>query len=403
MLIQNLRFLIVEDHGFQRWELGRLLEDLGAKHVFTAQDGRNALTVMQELNTPIDIIITDLDMPEMDGMEFIRHVGELGGSTSVILVSALDASLIASVGTMVKMYHVNLLGTLEKPLTTQKLAAMIALYQPPANRPERVKPPSHVIPLREISHGLQHGEFVAYFQPKVVLSSQHIVGAEALARWRHPEKGLLTPSAFIPVMEESPLIDDLTWQMLAQSAQACARWRRAGFDISVAVNLSSASLGTTGFAERVTDLVHKHQLEPRHMVLELTESAAATDAGHALENLSRLRMKGFGLSIDDYGTGYSSMQQLTRIAFTELKIDQSFIRNVPANDADRAVLESSLDMARRLKLSSIAEGIETEEEWQMMQDLGCEHGQGYYIAMPMNAEAFLQWARKWYETRGVRP
>src|SRR6266581_4014149 len=123
MQARSLRFLVVEDHGFQRWELGKLLEDLGAVHVFTAADGREALAVIQDLGDPVDIIITDLDMPGMDGMEFIRHVGELGGSASVILISALDASLIASVGTMVKMYGVNLLGMLEKPLTTRKLAA----------------------------------------------------------------------------------------------------------------------------------------------------------------------------------------------------------------------------------------------------------------------------------------
>ncbi len=402
MDMQNFRFLIVEDHGFQRWELGKLMEDLGAKHVFTAADGRDALKVMQDLSEPIDIIMTDLDMPEMDGMEFIRHVGELGGAPSVILVSALDASLIASVGTMVKMYNVNLLGMLEKPLTTQKLAATIATYQLPANRPERLKPVGAVIPIKEIAAGLRNGEFIAYFQPKVVLATRQIVGAEALARWTHPDKGLLAPSAFIASMEQSPLIDDLTWTMLAQSAEACGKWHAAGFDITVAVNLSASSLGNTGFAERVTEMVQRHHLDPQHMILEITESAAATDVGRALENLSRLRMKGFGLSIDDYGTGYSSMQQLTRIAFSELKIDQSFIRNVPAEGADRAVLESSLDMARRLKLSSIAEGIETHEEWRMMDDMGCEHGQGYYIAMPMRAEAFLHWARNWQDNRPVR-
>ncbi|MBI3714772.1 MAG: EAL domain-containing response regulator [Betaproteobacteria bacterium] len=402
MQIQNLRFLIVEDHGFQRWELGKLLEDLGAQHVFTAEDGRGALTVIQDLSEPVDIIITDLDMPGMDGMEFIRHVGELGGSSSVILVSALEASLIASVGTMVKMYKVNLLGMLEKPLTAKKLAEVIALYQPPDDKPERVKPVGPVIPLREIGEGLRNHEFVAYFQPKVTLATQKIIGAEALARWRHPDKGLLSPVAFIASMEQSPMIDDLTWLMLAQSAEACGKWREAGFDITVSVNLSASSLGNAEFADRVTDMVQKHRLEPRHMILEITESAAATDVGRALENLSRLRMKGFGLSIDDYGTGYSSMQQLTRIAFTELKIDQSFVRDAPATGANRAVLESSLDMSQRLKLSSIAEGIETREEWRMMLDLGCEHGQGYYIAVPMQADAFLNWARKWQEGGGAK-
>jgi len=395
MQLQKLRFLIVEDHGFQRWELGKLLEDLGARHVFTAEDGRTALTVIHELSEPIDIIITDLDMPGMDGMEFVRHLGELGGRASVILVSALNAPLLASVGTMAKMYQVNLLGCLEKPLTLQKLAAMIELYQPSQVQPDRLRPPAPAISLREIAEGLRKGEFLTYFQPKVALADMRIVGAEVLARWRHPEKGLLAPVAFMTAVEESPLIDDLTWIMLAQSAEACGKWRAAGLDFTVAVNLSAASLGSAGFAEKVVQVVQQHRLEPRYVILEITESAVATDVGRALENLSRLRMKGFGLAIDDFGTGFSSMQQLTRIAFTELKIDQSFVRGAPSTGARRAVLESSVDMAHRLNLVCVAEGIETRDEWRLMLELGCDFGQGYFIAVPMHADAVAPWAHKW--------
>jgi EAL domain-containing protein (putative c-di-GMP-specific phosphodiesterase class I) len=130
-------------------------------------------------------------------------------------------------------------------------------------------------------------------------------------------------------------------------------------------------------------------------VLEVTESAATTNVGRALENLSRLRMKGFGLSIDDYGTGYSSMQQLTRVPFTELKIDQSFVRNIPTVGAARVVLESSLEMARKLNLTSVAEGVETRGDWDLLRELGCDYAQGYFVAMPMDAAAFMAWAQKW--------
>jgi EAL domain-containing protein (putative c-di-GMP-specific phosphodiesterase class I) len=148
-------------------------------------------------------------------------------------------------------------------------------------------------------------------------------------------------------------------------------------------------------ADRVTELVRSQNLEPRHMVLEVTESAATTDVGKALENLARLRMKGFGLSIDDYGTGYSSMQQLTRIAFTEIKIDQSFVTNAAKQESAKVILKSSLDMAKNLKITAVAEGIETQEDWNLLRQLGCDLGQGYLIARPMESVAYLDWVRGW--------
>jgi EAL domain-containing protein (putative c-di-GMP-specific phosphodiesterase class I) len=159
------------------------------------------------------------------------------------------------------------------------------------------------------------------------------------------------------------------------------------------VNLSLASLHDTSVAERLTEIVAAEGIAPRDVVLEVTESAAATHLGRVLENLSRLRMKGFGLSIDDYGTGYSSMQQLTRIPFTELKIDQSFVRNA-SQPSSRAMIESSLEMAQKLDIVAVAEGIETREEWDLLREMGCQLGQGYFIARPMPGDEFLRWLKE---------
>ncbi len=163
----------------------------------------------------------------------------------------------------------------------------------------------------------------------------------------------------------------------------------------MSVNLSVKSLGDIKVADRVTELVRSQDLEPLHMVLEVTESAATTDVPKALENLARLRMKGFGLSIDDYGTGYSSMQQLTRIAFTELKVDQSFVANAAKENSARVILESSLEMAKKLNITSVAEGVETQGDWNLLRELGCNLAQGYLISRPMEAGAFPSWVRDW--------
>ena len=389
--ISELRFLVVEDHGFQRWVLGNILEGMGAKYVFSAGDGSDALQVLAQLDTPIDIIVSDLDMPEMDGMEFIRHIGDLGYPVSLILVSSLDRALIASVEAMARAYGVNLLGAIEKPPTATKLGNLVNLHHAPAGTKPAAK--AHAFSAAEIAEGLRQDQFEPFFQPKVDMRTRRIVGAEALARWRHPEKGTVQPEAFIAPMEEHGLIDDLTESILMRAALNCRLWQYAGLDLSVSVNLSIKCLEDLGLGDRMTRLVVGQGLEPRHVTFEVTESAAMSDVGKTLEILSRLRMKGFGLSIDDYGTGYSSMQRLSRVPFTELKIEGMFVKDAPAQAASRAMLESSLEMAQKLHILAVAEGVENKVEWDLLRQLECPVAQGYFIARPMNAAEFLNWAR----------
>lgn len=390
MRIGELRFLAVEDHAYQRSVLMRMLASLGATQICGAADGSAALKILKTSAAPIDIIISDLDMPGMDGMEFIRHLGEARVAASIILASALESVLLASVETMSKAYGVRILGVIEKPITRAKLDALIGLHRPIQPLPPKTPGPSFT--LEEITQGLARDEFEPFFQPKIDLATGRVAGAEALARWRHPQLGVVAPSAFIGLLEAGDRIDALTWCMLEKSAAVCRQWRaKSGLELAMSVNLSIKSLADVYLADRVTALVRAQELHPRHMVLEITESAATTDVGKVLENLSRLRMKGFGLSIDDYGTGYSSMQQLMRIAFTELKIDRSFVANAARQPSASVILESSLDMAKKLNITSVAEGVESQQDWDLLVQLGCKLAQGYFVAKPMQAQALLAW------------
>lgn len=399
MSIASLNFLIAEDHDFQRRALMKVLAGMGAKEVHEAADGYAALKIIHDPMRSVDIIISDLDMPGMDGMEFIRHLGEAGRRMSIILASAVERKLLASVATMTEAYGIELLGVVEKPITPGKLEPLILRHKPTPAKPARPRATGPIFTLAEIAAGLKNSEFEPFYQPKTELASGQVKGAEALARWRHPQHGIVAPYAFIKPLEDNGLIDVLTWMMLKKSAAFCRTWRATGADVTVSVNLSLKSLGDPQLADRVTQLVRSQNLEPRHMVLEVTESSATTEVGKALENLARLRMKGFGLSIDDYGTGYSSMQQLTRIAFTELKIDQSFVANAAKQESARVILESSLDMAKKLKITAVAEGVETQADWNLLHELGCGLAQGYFIAKPMEGGAYLDWVRGWTATR----
>jgi len=395
MQIAELSFLVAEDHEFQRRHLVRTLASLGANRIQEAADGEFALGIIRNPERSIDIVICDLDMPGMDGMEFIRHLGEAAFPGSVILASALERKLVASVETMTEAYGIKLLGVLEKPIAAQTLGPLIARHKPAQSKPAQPAVPGTPFALDEIAAALRNDEFEPFVQPKVELVSGRIKGVEALARWRHPQKGMVAPYAFIGPLEEHGLIDELMWIMLRKGATCCSAWLSAGLEATVSVNLSLKSLGDPHLADRVTELVRGQGLEPRHMVLEVTETAATTDVGKALENLARLRMKGFGLSIDDYGTGYSSMQQLTRIAFTELKIDRSFVTNAGKSESARVILESSVGIAKKLKIAAVAEGVETQGDWDLLRHFGCDLAQGYFIAKPMEAETFLDWVRDW--------
>lgn len=391
----GLMVLVVEDHEFQRSVMVEMIEGLGARGVHEASDGRSALEMVRELDQPFDVIVTDIDMPDMDGMAFIRNLSQAQVGASLVITSGLSRSLLDSVETMCRAYGVRLLGTIEKPASPEQLAEKFRLHWPASARPERTRAATSSFTLEEVLQGLHDEQFEPYFQPTVHLASGRVSGAEALVRWRHPTKGIVLPYAFIGLLESQERMGELTWTMLAKSAACCRAWRDAGLDLNVSVNLSVTLLNDASIADAITWQVRNQGLEPSHMVLEVTETSAMSEVGVVIENLARLRMKGFGLSIDDYGTGYSSMQQLTRIPFTELKIDRSFVSHAVHQESCRLILESSLEMARRLRIASVAEGAETQADWDLVRAVGCDYAQGYFIARPMPADRFPVWVRTW--------
>ncbi len=384
----NLVALVVEDDGFQRRTVARMLRELGAGEVREARDGKEGLAAMQSA-APVDLVVCDLDMPEMDGMEFIRHLGHANSAASVVISSAKDRSLAASVEKMALAYGVRLLGLMEKPVTFAGLEDMIARRDSTQPRLEHL-PVEASYSLEQIVHGLREGQFVPFYQPKVLLETGAVVGMEALARWHHPEHGLVAPRAFVAVLELSGDIDLLTLTMLEHALCACRQLHERGFALSMAVNLSLASLVDTSMADRITKVVHAAGLKPRFVIFEITETAAMTQVAPALENLARLRMRGFGLSVDDFGTGFASLQQLMRVPFTELKIDHSFVTGCSANAEARVIVESSVEMARKLGISSVAEGVESLADWETVKATGCDIAQGFYIAKPMDEGLFME-------------
>jgi EAL domain-containing protein (putative c-di-GMP-specific phosphodiesterase class I)/CheY-like chemotaxis protein len=386
--ISALHFLVVEDHGFQRWAAENVLRALGATRISSAEDGQKALEVLGKSLVPVDLILCDLRMPGMDGIEFIRRAQEISHGAGIILISEQDPALMDSVAAMVRAYGGELLRSMSKPLTREKLMEAMATYRPAIDR--TCAGSAHAITRTEIDAGLRNSEFEPFFQAKVELPSQAMKGAEALARWRHPLHGLLPATNFMDALEAVDRVNEVSEAIIAKAADCCKAWRAAGASTTLAVNLALPSLSDTGLADRLEAMVEEAGLNPSDVIFEVTETAAARHLGPVLENLSRLRLKGFGLSLDDYGTGYASMQQLSRVPFTEIKIDQSFVRGALTSAASRAMVESSLEIAAKLGIPAVAEGVENGEQHRLLVALRCPFAQGFFYGRPMPCEVFTR-------------
>jgi EAL domain-containing protein (putative c-di-GMP-specific phosphodiesterase class I)/AmiR/NasT family two-component response regulator len=387
----DLSVFIVEDSLIQRMHAAALCTELGLRVTGEASDGNEALLMLQNMPLP-DVMLIDLEMPGMDGIELIQELVHKAIPISIIVSSAKDDALISSVETMLQAYGLPVLGAIKKPLTLVQLDKAFSKYKPISieqlqDRPEIVMASS------EITRALIEHQFVAYFQPKISIKTGVIKGVESLIRWQHPEKGLIMPSQFIAIAEEHGLINELTMEVLDLALQQCRHWHERGLKITVAINLSMLSLSNSAFAEQIAHKVASYSIDPSFIMLEITETAVMGDVGNALGTLARLRLKGFGLSIDDYGTGFSSMQQLSRIPFTELKLDRSFVDGAHAKPHLRAILASSIEIAKKLDLRSVAEGVENEDDLTVLKELGCDIVQGYLTARPMPGEEVVSWLK----------
>ena len=409
LLPRPLRVLLVDDDEFMLDVAVELLVQGGVTDVHRSSDGVSALRIVDDPQRHPDVILCDLDMAGMDGFVFMRKLADRSYSGAVIVMSGSDERVLASVTELVREHKLNILEALTKPLAPKQLFRALDRLgglRPGASELDVVvgqagSVPGHaggLLTASEVRRGLDAGCVGIAVQPKVRLSDRRVVGAEALLRWNDPLQGAVMPFAVIPTAEAHGLIDDLTLDVYRQSVTALAEWRASGHDLTIAVNLSALTLTSLDFPERVEEIARQAGIEPGCITLEVTESRLLEELVSSLEVIGRLRLKGFRLSIDDFGTGYASMGNLKMLPFTELKIDRSFVQGavVDVNDvASRIILGCSVELGHALKMSVVAEGVETVEEWNLLEGLGCDEIQGYLVAKPMPPGDFPSWKTAW--------
>lgn len=386
---QLFNVLVVDDDPFQRSIVAKLLGQLGINKVVSADDGHAAAV---QLAKNFDLIFLDLNMPGMDGIEFLNVLAAHSSDPGLIFFSGEDVRLLEVAEELARGLSISVLGSVAKPISKENIvqlleqrASQLTLRQPQVEQKELTE--------QEVLDGIEAGAISMFYQPKVDTKTLALVGVEALLRWQTPQGQLIGPGAIIPVAERTGIIHQLTLAIFEASMIQLGGWLREGHNLSMSCNFSIPDLMQPNIVESLDAVLQLAAVPAEKVTLEITESRLPEDISKVMSSLTRLRLKGFEISIDDFGTGFSSMEQLRRFPFTELKIDQAFVTGAADKPAALAILESSIDLARRLNIRSVAEGIETEEDLSLCRRLGVDLAQGYYLSKPMaplDVEAWMQ-------------
>lgn len=390
MPLSTLRILVLEDPSSQRCALIQTLRALSCAHIIEAADGSQALKALEQQGA-VDIALCDLCINSMEGLAFLRRAGQQQLAGAVIISSELAPDLLQTVGQMLKLLGMQLLGVLAKNTRPLNLKPLMDTYILTA-LPKLDKPaPTSAATDAEVIKAMQNGQFEVHYQPKFSLQNLEVDSLEALARWEHPRLGLLGPSQFLSALKRLGLLD----QLLHQQIDQCLRFREQakgyGFDFKFSINIQTFQLANDQLFSDVSKRLNHYRAPGDCLCFEMTESESLALTPVNLENLIRLRMIGCGLSIDDFGAGHSSLQRLCSLPFNEIKLDGMFVRGLNVSARSSVAIASTLQLADALGISVVVEGIETPEQHNFLLHLGCKVGQGYFFARPMSSAKLLIW------------
>jgi EAL domain-containing protein (putative c-di-GMP-specific phosphodiesterase class I) len=380
------RVLIIDGESIQRDITARCVEMLG----WTAETAPCVEAALGKYaSRPHNSVVVDLGLGRQDIERLLQRLRGDHLDPVLIFVSGAGDPTHAAAARAARDLGLRVAGTLAKPIDPYSLHAL--LLANPVRKRADLRDTGGNPSAKDLDRALREGEIHTEYQPKTDLSTGEIVGVEALARWHSPTFGLITPDQFVPVAEQSDLINRLTFRVLADAIAACRRWREVRPNYSVAVNLSPRVLADPALVPKIEELLGEHGLPPAALIAEVTELSLLSNLPAAAEMLTRLSIKGVRVSIDDFGTGYSSVLSLLRLPFAELKIDRSFVGVCRTDPEAWKLVRTTVSMARELEMQVVAEGIETAAISDRLRDAGCDTGQGWFFGRPMQEAAMLRW------------
>lgn len=377
--------LIIDDDPLFHTVAEAALRDCGASSVSAAEDGLSGLESIRSNPTGIDLVLCDLEMPGMDGAKLIRELANIGFAGKIVIVSGTELGLRESVFQMAKLANANVVGALGKPLVLNELKALLSCQQ--------LAPDLDEIPVaREcLTHALESGELKPFFQPKVDLSSLQVTGFEVLCRHVSHDKKVSPPMPFIRSAMCHSMIGSLTRCMIEQTIEQTANWQGTLGDFGLAINMSPACILNPELPDRLTHKFKSAGIDPSRVTFEVTEDRLMEEQSVILEVLSRLRLCGFNLSLDDFGTGAASIEQIRRFPFNELKIDRGFVANASSDEFSRLTVQAAVKLASLRGVKTVAEGVETESTLQLMKRMDISEAQGFFFAPALPASEVLDW------------
>jgi len=350
--------------------------------------------------TTSDIIILDIKMPKMDGVEILRRLAIKKCKAKIILISGFDSSVLHSSSMLANELGLNVVAQVTKPVQVKKIQDIIkevSIEVKDDLKPITANDSANKYTLfskEDILNAINNDQLILYYQPQIELKTNQLAGLEALVRWSHPEYGIIYPNDFIPLIEKYQLFEELTNKVIRIAINQEKALKDYGYTIVISINISSCNVTSLTLPETLEELIDNAELEPSMLCFEVTESELMGDLIPSMDTLTRMRIKGFKLSIDDFGTGYSSLLQLYRIPFHELKIDQSFIKNLMTSPESKIIVDICITLSHNLGMIVVAEGIEDRETLEELTRMGCDIGQGYHICKPMDIASMLHWIQE---------
>lgn len=381
------RFLVIDDHAAQRFLICDLLRTIGFEKITEAASASAALaTICQSDAEVFDVLVCDLQMPDMDGIGLIRMLDARGIKPSaLILMSSYDHRILQAAEMAAKESQWQVLGCVQKPVSGADLQRLLTMESRSLAQSAQLPMPVY-LSSDEIWDCLCKGQFIAHYQPKFNLDTMKYIGAELLARCDHPHYGLLSPASFRELFDDPDALRQLTWQMLHQGLKDLQRWHAQGLCVSLAFNLGWPLLKQHDFATVMIEETRRRGINPASIIIEVTETEELSDLPLVLGNMASLRLHGFQLALDDFGSGYANLQLLSQMPLTQLKLDQSLLRAASRGRDGLTVLAAAVGMAKSLAVTDVVlEGIESTLDLDIARQLDISTGQGYFLARPMSA------------------
>lgn len=384
-------FIVDDDESF-----GRMLS-LGLDHLDSDfslfQESSLFLKEISNTNNK-SIIILDLCMPHMDGVEVIRHLAMNQMEHNLILISGLDSGVLKAVKDLASAHGIQVLGTLTKPFSVSEIESILRSESQQSSTRTPTSNKTKYVNENSILEAFDSQQFIAFYQPQVKLETLKPVGFEALVRWRTSNGRFIAPNEFLSLVSNMGLSSKITETMLRQTLKTLLATQEVNQDLVASVNITPDEIENISLPELISNLLTKYGISSQNLRLELTENGVMKKLTQSLDSLTRLKIQGIELSIDDFGTGYSSMSLLHKIPFSELKIDRRFVKCLTTDSDCRAIVETCIMLGHKLNMSVIAEGVEDLATHNALVELGCDFGQGFYYAKPMDEDSLIYWLNK---------